>query len=216
MVLALFLILQSCKSGFDSPQSESEWQHKEEEKLASLKAAFRSPETKAEADAQSTAVAIQRDRDVYEHLVGTSTEAFEGLTLGKGNAEVLKDLEGSVNQRNYPMVGKDQGGLDIPYVAPLLEIDGANALPIDVNSLPYPIEGYDEGNMSPFMETPEDLFQRNTEQLLDVTVPTTVIPDVPKISPTQGITMNGGNLSSPLPDQSKSVLTNNISGRSGG
>lgn len=187
MALALFLILQSCKSGFDSPSPVVE-------------------KRLSEADAKITEIVLE----------STLSSTSPNVELGKGNAEVLKDLEGSINQRNYPMVGKDQGGLDIPYGAPLLEIDGANALPTDVNSLPYPIEGYDEGNMSPFMETPEDLFQRNTEQLLDATVPTTVIPDVPKISPTQGITMNGGNLSSPLPDQSKSVLTNNISGRSGG
>jgi hypothetical protein len=183
MAVALFLILQSCKSGFDSPSPVVE-------------------KRLSESGAQSTEIVIESTRAMDEAGFKSSS-----TSTGKGNAEVLMDLEGSVNQRNYPMVGKDQGGLDIPSGDPSVEIDGANAVPVNVNSLAYPIEGYD---MSPFMETPEDWFKRNTEQMLDVNVPSTVIPDTSKISPTQGSILGEGNML-----QSTSVINETVSGRSG-
>ena len=189
MALALFLILQSCKSGFDSPVIENRL---------------------SETEAKSTELVLESTRAAEEAMFKSELSSTSPvIDISKGNSEVLKDLEGSINQRNYPMVGKDQADLYIPSEAPLLDIDGANAVPMNVNSLPYPIEGYDEG--SPFMETPEEWFQKNTEKLLDVTAPDTAIPTVPTISPTQGNTLEGGNLTGRF----TSILNNNISGRSG-
>lgn len=145
-VLAVFLILQSCKkSGFSSPESEAQM---------------------AEMRLEST-----READDAGFRSGTTP-----LELGQGNAEILKDLEGSVNQRNYPMVGKDQGALDYTK-GPITEVEGANAMPIDVNSLLYPIEGY---NLLPEFLGESDI-GTSEKPLLDLYVPSTVVPSVPMV-----------------------------------
>ena len=173
-VLAVFLILRSSKkSGFDSPESDREFQAREEAKLSSLQAGFKSPETEEEADAQRAELRLEYERDVYQRNLGTSTEAYGGLELGQGNSAILKDLEGAVNQRNYPMVGKDQGALDYTS-GPIMDVSPVNAVPVDVNTLPYPIEGY---NLLPEFLDESDIEGAETP-LLDL-----YVPNVPMISP---------------------------------
>ena len=104
--------------------------------------------------------------------MGISSTSVE---LGNGNSAILKDLEGAVNQRNYPMVGKDQGALDYTATSSTV-VEGLNTSLVNVNSLPYPIEGY---NLLPEFVGESDI----EAPMLDVTVPSTVVPMMPYGSP---------------------------------
>ena len=91
--------------------------------------------------------------------------------------KVFEDLQGAVNQRNYPMVGKDQGALDSGSLE-TDKMDGSNAMRVNVNSLAYPIEGYD---LMPVLVGEADITEDDTSVLLDLSVPMNVIPAPPKI-----------------------------------
>jgi hypothetical protein len=105
-----------------------------------------------------------------------SLESTTALEVGKGNAAVMKDLEGAVNQRNYPMVGKDQGALDYSS-GHITNVEGANAMPVNVNGLPYAIEGY---NLLPEFVGESDI-ETSEKPLLDLYLPSTVVPSVPMV-----------------------------------
>ena len=91
--------------------------------------------------------------------------------------KVFEDLQGAVNQRNYPMVGKDQGALDSGSLE-TDKMDGSNAMRVNVNSLAYPIEGYD---LMPVLVGEADITEDDKSVLLDLSVPMNVIPAPPKI-----------------------------------
>lgn len=169
----MFLILRSYKkSGFgtDSPSQEAPTSPNPDYTTE----LFRSPETQGELQAQTAErLLLESTRAVYEKNLGTSTEAYEGLQLGQGNSAILTDLEGAVNQRNYPMVGKDQGALDYTS-GPSMKVDPANVMPVNVNILPYPIEGY---NLLPEFVGESDIEGAETP-LLDL-----YVPNVPRVSP---------------------------------
>ena len=103
-------------------------------------------------------------------------QAYESTKLGQGNSVILKDLEGAVNQRNYPMVGKDQGALDYTS-GKYRDVSPANAVPVNVNALAYPIEGY---NLLPEFVGESDI-EGVESPILDLNVPN--VPKVPAFFP---------------------------------
>ena len=169
VVVALFLMLQlHKKSGFgpDSPAQEAPPSPNPD--------LFRSPETQGEFQARMKERSLESTRAVDE--AGFRSTQASPLELGQGNSVILKDLEGAVNQRNYPMVGKDQGALDYTS-GKYRDVSPANAVPVNVNALAYPIEGY---NLLPEFVGESDI-EGVESPILDLNVPN--VPKVPAFFP---------------------------------
>lgn len=73
------------------------------------------------------------------NLANVSEKVDMGM-CATNNGIVMFDILGSVNQRNYPMVGKDQGALDSSSTLPP-EVEQLNAVPVNVNMTGYQING---------------------------------------------------------------------------
>ena len=173
VVVALFLMLQlHKKSGFgpDSPAQEAPTSPYPDY-MTNL---FRSPETQGEFQARMKESSLESTRAVDE--AGFRSTQASPLELGQGNTVILTDLEGAVNQRNYPMVGKDQGALDYTS-GKYRDVSPANAVPVNVNALAYPIEGF---NLLPEFLGESDI-EGVEPPILDLNVPN--VPKVPGTSP---------------------------------
>lgn len=95
------------------------------------------------------------------------TEKVDMAACTTNNGQVYFDILGSVNQRNYPMVGKDQGGLDSSSTLPP-DVDDMNALPVNKNMIGYQISGGELSSTS--------VLQEEDTTLLNLAIPGWVVP----------------------------------------
>jgi hypothetical protein len=104
------------------------------------------------------------------NLANTS-EKLDMSACVTNNGQVYFDILGSVNQRNYPMVGKDQGALDSSSTLPP-DVEEMNALPVNKNMIGYQISG---GQLSSTSVLQEDA------NLLNLEIPGWVIPQIGRV-----------------------------------
>jgi hypothetical protein len=95
------------------------------------------------------------------------SEKLDMSACATNNGQIYFDILGSVNQRNYPMVGKDQGGIDSSSTLPP-DVDDMNVIPVNKNTLGYQISGENFSSTS--------IVQEDTN-LLNLTVPSWVVPE---------------------------------------